>query len=179
MTKRSIVDETKNWVEKLVIGVNLCPFAKLPFQQDRIRFVEVQSEDEADLIRTLLQEMSDLVEQPAAQLETTLIIFPNQLNEFADYLEFVAYADELLQEAELTGILQIASFHPRYQFANTGKDDVENYTNRSPYPMLHLIREESIERVLENFPDPEQIPLRNVAKMKELGHEGVRRILED
>lgn len=179
MTKRSVTEETKNWVEKLVIGVNLCPFAKLPFQQGRIRFAEVQSADEADLIRTLLQEMSDLVEQSAAELETTLIIFPNQLNDFADYLEFVAYADELLHEAELTGILQIASFHPQYQFANTGKDDIENYTNRSPYPMLHLIREESIERALENYTDPEQIPLRNVAKMKELGHEGVRRILED
>ncbi len=171
------IEETKKWVQKLVIGLNLCPFAKLPFQQDRIRYVVVDSQEEADLIRCVLQEMADLVKQPAARVETTLIIVPNQLGDFADYLDFLAYAEELLEEAELVGILQIASFHPKYQFANTGKGDVENYTNRSPYPMLHLIREESIERALENYPDPEQIPLRNVARLRELGHEGVRDIL--
>ena len=177
MSTKHYIDLTKNWLEKLVIGLNLCPFAKLPFNQNRIRYV-VESGDKEALMQTFLSELALLTEKTDKEVETTLIIHPNVLTDFYDYLDFVAEADEQIDDSGLRGTIQVASFHPDYQFAGTNPEDVENYTNRSPFPMLHLIREDSIEKALEHYPDPEMIPERNIETMKRLGLEGVQQILK-
>ena len=177
MSTKHYIDLTKNWLEKLVIGLNLCPFAKLPFNQNRIRYV-VESGDKEALMQTFLSELALLTEKTDKEVETTLIIHPDVLTDFYDYLDFVAEADEQIDDSGLRGTIQVASFHPDYQFAGTNPEDVENYTNRSPFPMLHLIREDSIEKALEHYPDPEMIPERNIETMKRLGLEGVQQILK-
>ncbi|GJM34621.1 MAG: hypothetical protein DHS20C18_36220 [Saprospiraceae bacterium] len=170
------IEKTKKWIEQFVIGLNLCPFASVPFQQDKIRYVVNLSKNPDDLIRCFLEEMQFLDDKPSKEVETTLIIFPNQLNDFLAYLDFLTEAEEILEEVGLEGILQIASFHPEYQFANTAKEDAENYTNRSPYPMLHLLREASVEQALRHYPEPENIPIENILRLKELGVEGIKKL---
>ena len=178
MSKQEYINLTKNWVEQLVIGLNLCPFAKLPFQQNRIRYVVELSKSEEDLFHTFLAEVLLLTEKPASEIETTLIIHPNTLNDFYDYLSFVNTANNKIDEVGLRGTIQLASFHPDYQFAGTNPEDPENYTNRSPSPMLHLIREDSIEKALEHYPNPEMIPERNIETMNRLSLEGIQKLLK-
>lgn len=160
---------TKCWLEKVVLGLNLCPFAHLPFKNQRIRYTFTNSDNEKLLLDLLQHELLLLNEASSEDIETTLLIHPKVLSNFFDYNDFLDLADDLLDRLELTGIIQIASFHPDYQFSGTVFTDVENYTNRSPYPMLHLIREASLERVLASYPDPENIPERNIARMEQVG----------
>lgn len=158
---------TRQWLEEIVIGLNLCPFARKELVNNRIRFVVSLAGSEDALLMDLQQELEFLREQPG--IETTLLIHPGTLTGFDDYNEFLAAADDLLALLELDGIYQIASFHPDYRFADTASEDAENYTNRSPFPMLHLLREDSVSRAVDNHPDPESIPARNIALMKQLG----------
>lgn len=175
--KTDYIGLTKKWVERLVIGLNLCPFAKKPFLQGQIRYAVEESDDPKQLMHTFLQELLYLASTAAEQTETTLLIHPNCLINFYDYLDFVAEAEAAIETSELTGVMQVASFHPDYQFAGTQPTDAENFTNRSPFPMLHLIREESIEKALEHYPDPEEIPKRNIETMNRLGTTGIQKIL--
>jgi len=175
---RKSVQATKNWIEFLVIGYNLCPFAKHPFVRDRIRYRVSDASEEEALAETLVQEALFLSEVSPEELETTLIIHPQILNRFSGYLDFLARAEWLLQQCGLEGVIQIASFHPDYQFEETTREAPENYTNRSPYPMLHLLREESIETALRHYEHPEQIPQRNMETMRRLGKEKIREILQ-
>lgn len=171
------IKDTQAWVEHFVIALNLCPFAKNPFVQGRVRFVLESAIKPEALAETLVKESLYLHNLPPEALETTLIVHPHLFKgNFSAYLDFVALAESLIREIRLEGIIQIATFHPNYQFANTAPDDPENYTNRSPYPMLHLIREESVERALTHYKDPEQIPARNIQKMNVLGLEGIQKI---
>jgi hypothetical protein len=171
-----MADETiaavRNWLESIVIELNLCPFAKRELINDRVRFVETNATSQVQLLQALETEFEHLVAN--ASTETTLLIHPNVLADFADYNEFLELADGLLVQMEFDGVFQIASFHPDYQFAETHPDDAENYTNRSPYPILHILREESLSRAIENTADIDQIPLRNIQKMNELGAEKLR-----
>ncbi len=169
-------DETKStvrhWLESVVIELNLCPFAKRELINDRVRFAETDARTEVQLLQALEAELERLVGD--ASIETTLLIHPQVLADFADYNQFLELADGLLLQMELDGVFQIASFHPDYQFADTHPDDAENYTNRSPFPLLHLLREESLARAIEHTPDVDQIPIRNIQTMNELGTEELK-----
>ena len=169
------VRPARRWVEALVVGMNLCPFAKREMVKNRVRFAATESTTQEQLLIALQAELELLNSDPS--VETTLLIHANVLRNFHDYNRFLGYADSLLVEMELEGIYQIASFHPDYQFDGTMPDDAENYTNRSPYPMLHLIREASLERVIADYPDVDQIPARNIALMNELGQDKLQALL--
>lgn len=169
MDHAAIVAATRDWISSMVIGLNLCPFAQRVFQADLIRYAVSDATDANRLRDQLAEELQLLVATPIAQLETTLLIHPKVLLDFSDYNDFLDVADSLLAEQRLVGVVQIASFHPSYQFAGTDADDVENYTNRSPYPMLHLLREESITRVASDPDELLEIPERNMRTLRSLG----------
>lgn len=176
-----IAESVKKWVEGMVVGLNLCPFAKRELLADRVRFFVSEAETEEQLLMDLHSELNLLNDcsDDGVDIETTLLIHPGVLQNFSDYNQFLDYAEDLLMELKLEGVYQIASFHPDYQFADTETGDVENYTNRSPYPMLHLIREQSLEKAVANYPNPEQIPERNIALLRNLGREKVQTLLDD
>jgi len=164
---------TRKWLEKAVIGLNLCPFARTPHVQGRIRYAVSEAETPEELLEHLIAELQAIAAAAPEEIETTLLIHPRVLHDFLDYNDFLGVAEEVVADLGLEGTIQVASFHPRYQFAGTEPDDVENYTNRSPYPILHLLREASVERAVETFPDTSEIYERNIETMRRLGHEGV------
>ena len=159
----------------MVIGLNLCPFARKEWVQNRVRMVVCDAIGADELLVTLQKECDRLSEQP--EIETTLLIHPWVLEDFSDYNQFLDDVDNMLLDRELEGVYQVASFHPAYQFAGTDPQDVENATNRSPYPVLHILREESLERAIDSFPDPELIPERNIALLRSMGRERVEALL--
>lgn len=167
---------TADWLEHFVIGLELCPFAQKPFSTDKIIYrVEHTTEVDA-LMETLLTELLMLHQTPASEVSTTLIIHPNVLTDFLDYNDFLHIANDILKRVDMEGILQIASFHPQYRFANTAADAITNYTNRSPFPMLHLIREEEVEQAIAHYPNITEVPTRNMDKLTQLGIEGWNRL---
>lgn len=166
----------RRWVESVVIEFSLCPFAKRELIANRVRFVVTDASSEADLLESLESELELLGCTPS--IETTLLIHPNVLTDFLDYNQFLDDADRLLVQMQLEGVYQIASFHPDYQFAGTEADDAENFTNRSPYPILHLLREESLANAIARTADVDQIPLRNIETMKQKGTETLRSVLK-
>jgi hypothetical protein len=166
----------RRWVETVVVDLNLCPFAKRELVKNRVRFAVTQAKTEEQLLTALQSELELLSREPS--VETTLLIHPDVLSGFYDYNQFLGYAEELLVQMKMEGVYQIASFHPDYQFAGTQSTDAENYTNRSPYPMLHLIREESLERAIAAYPDVDKIPLRNTELMNSLGEDRLRMLLQ-
>lgn len=174
--KDKIVGVVRRWLESVVVALNLCPFAGRVLLQEQIRFVVTEASTEEQLLMDLQDELSLLGNDPA--VETTLLILPGLLQDFDDYNQFLEVADSLLIQMGLEGVYQIASFHPQYQFEGCDADDVENFTNRSPYPMLHLLREQSLDRVLADFANPEQIPLRNIELMKSLEKDRLLELLE-
>ena len=167
-----VIAETRAWVQRAVVGLNLCPFAKAPLVKDQIRFVVCETDDPRALLTALCAEMNELVWADPAQLETTLLIHPNVLGDFDKFNDFLDAADAALEELGHVGVLQIASFHPQYRFAGTDADDLGNATNRSPYPTLHLLREASVARATEAFPEAEAIFEANIATLEALGAEG-------
>ena len=171
-----VVDATRTWLEKAVIGLNLCPFAKPVHLNNRIRYFVSDARSPARLLQDLMAELRALDTVDAAQCETTLLIHPNVLSDFSDYNAFLEQADDAVSELGFEGVIQVASFHPHYQFENTGPDDIENYTNRSPYPMLHLLRESSVKRAVTTYPDTTAIYRNNIETLRRLGHEGWRRL---
>ena len=170
----AIITATREWVEKAVIGLNLCPFAKAVYVKEQIRYVVSTARDVDALLNDLSIELEHLRNIDAAQTDTTLLIHPRVLHDFLDYNEFLDLADATLEALELDGQLQVASFHPDYQFADTELGDIGNYTNRSPFPTLHLLREESIERAVAAFPEADAIFETNVRTLNELGIAGWR-----
>jgi len=170
---RQVLAETQAWVDTMVIGLNLCPFAKAVQARNQIRYVVCEARDEESLLAALLDEMTHLIATDPALLDTTLLIHPHVLNDFLDFNDFLSPAEALLVEQGLEGVLQIASFHPRFQFAGTGANDVTNATNRSPYPTLHLLREASVGRAVDAIPAPESIYEKNIRTLAALGPEGV------
>jgi len=176
LTDQHIVTATRHWVETVVVDLNLCPFAKRELVRDRIRFTVSTATDEEQLIQDLEKELRWLQDNPA--VETTLLVHPEVLTDFEDYNQFLDLVEVLISQMRLSGELQVASFHPDYQFHGTEPDDVENTTNRSPYPMLHLIREASIGAAIANYPDPEGIPERNIETVERLGREHMKALLQ-
>jgi hypothetical protein len=176
MNETEIINHTRNWVEKVVIGLNFCPFAQREMMNDRVRFETSDALNIEQALEHLLSEIHFLEDNPT--VETTLLIYPLAFSDFDDYLDLLDLANALIEDQEYEGIFQIASFHPDYQFADSAKDDAANYTNRSPYPMLHLLREESLEIALENHPNPDAIPERNVKFAKDKGLAYMQLLLE-
>ena len=175
MKNSSVIETTRRWVESFVVGLNLCPFAKRELLDDRVRFVVTDADDEELLLIALEAELNFLESDQST--ETTLLIHPEALQNFPDYNQFLDLADALLVEMNHDGVYQVASFHPDYQFGGTEADDAENYTNRSPYPMLHILREESLERVIAGYPDIDQVPVRNVTLMNDMGKNKLESLL--
>lgn len=169
--------ETRTWLEQIVIGLNLCPFAKAVYVKDQVRFVLSDATTPEALVEELAEELLLLRDTPAEQIDTTLIVHPHVLEDFLEYNDFLDNADAAIEALDLQGILQVASFHPQYQFAGAAADDVSNYTNRAPYPTLHLLREDSVERAVAAFPDPDVIVERNIETLDKLGVEGWTRLL--
>jgi hypothetical protein len=168
----AIIAATQEWLEKAVIGLNLCPFAKAVHVKKQIRYVVSTARNSDALHANLLSELQFLIAADPEQVDTTLLIHPQVLSDFLDYNDFLDVADAALEELDLAGSIQIASFHPDYQFADTHANDIENYTNRSPYPMLHLLREDSVECAVAAFPDAASIFEKNMETMRALGPSG-------
>ena len=173
-SKEQVIAETRAWVDRAVIGLNLCPFAKAPQVKGQIRYALSPASDPAALLADLITELERLAEAPAERLETTLLIHPQVLEDFADYNDFLELVDATVEELDLDGVIQVASFHPQYQFEGTEPDDLGNATNRSPYPTLHLIREDSIDRAVAAFPEAETIYQTNIETLHRLGAEAWR-----
>lgn len=169
---RNALQHTRDWLERAVIGLNLCPFAKAVYTQGLIHFALSRANDHAGLRVDLERELLDLHGADPRQRDTTLLVAPDALRDFRDMLDFLEEADALLGRMRLQGVIQIASFHPGFQFAGTASDDIENFTNRSPVPLLHLLREESVERAVAAIPDPGDIYRSNILRLRALGHEG-------
>ncbi len=172
VSNEEAIAATKLWLERAVIGLNLCPFAKAVQVKNQIRYVVSAAQTTEELLRDLLSEIEVLAESSAAAIDTTLLIHPHVLTDFIDYNDFLEVVDAALVEVDLDGELQVASMHPQYQFADTEPDDITNYTNRSSYPTLHLLREASIEQAVAAFPDAAHIFDKNIETMRRLGHEG-------
>lgn len=170
--RESAIAAVQTWIEKAIIGLNLCPFAKAVHVKKQIRYVVSTATDEDALLEELAAELHTLHTIDAEVTDTTLLILTGMLADFLDYNDFLDSADELIETLELDGEIQIASFHPHYQFAGTQADDIENYTNRSPYPILHLLRESSIDQAVAAYPDAKNIYEKNMETLRKIGHSG-------
>ena len=171
-----IVQHTKDWVDAVVIGLNLCPFAKREIDDKRVHFCVSSAHNPQQLLGSLHAELVRLENDES--IETTLLIHPHTLQDFGHYNEYLDLFDALISDMQLDGIYQIASFHPQYRFAGTRSEDVENYTNRSPYPMLHLIREQSLAHAVANYSDINGIPRRNIALLRSLGKDTMQKLIK-
>ena len=168
----TVIEDTKKWLIEAVVGLNLCPFAKAVVVKDMVRYRVCSSAEPADLLALLREELQHLAEADPDKLDTTLLIAPKALPDFLDFNDFLADCDDVLMDLELDGVLQVADFHPLYQFGGTEVDDIENFTNRSPYPTLHLLREASMDKAVEAYPDAALIFERNIEVLNKLGHAG-------
>lgn len=175
MNEEKTLHSVRRWLESFVIELNLCPFAKRELVKERVRFSVTEADSPEQLLSDLLEEFRLLEDD--SEIETTLLIHPNVLQEFEDYNQFLDLVDALIDQQSLNGIFQVASFHPRYQFADTDSEDVENYSNRSPYPLLHILREASVERQVQNYPDIGDVPRRNIELLRSLGGDKLRAML--
>ncbi|KGM53344.1 hypothetical protein N800_07840 [Lysobacter daejeonensis GH1-9] len=173
------IAETRRWLERAVIGLNLCPFAKAVYAKQQVRFVLSTANTREALLAQLAEELVSLRDSDPEQVDTTLLVHPHVLNDFLDYNDFLDAADAALEALDLQGVIQVASFHPDYRFAGTADDDIGNHTNRSPHPTLHLLREASIDRAVAAFPDPDVIVERNLQTLDSLGHAGWRKLMAD
>ncbi len=176
---QNYLQQTQHWVEKIVIGLNLCPFAKPVFAKNQIKFVLSEATTLEALTNDLLVELDFLTGIEGDDTETTIIVHPHVLQDFEDYLDYIDFTMDLIAEAGLEGTLQVASFHPNYQFEGTQITDIENYTNRSPFPMLHILREDTIEKATKTYPNIETIPERNIQKLKTIGLDGIAKIVQE
>ena len=167
MAQEDIIEEVRHWLQSVVIALNLCPFAKREFVKDRIRFSYTDVDSIEQLLLILRDELLRL--ESDLGIETSLLIHPQVLQDFDDYNQFLDLADTLLEQEGFEGVVQIASFHPDYRFAGTADEDAENFSNRSPYPLLHLLREASVEREIANYPDVDKIPQRNIELLRSMG----------
>ncbi len=172
---RVVEQQVEAWLSSIVIGLNLCPFAQREYRNNKIRFKVSLAESEQDVVRDLVVELSLLNKRD--DIETSLLILPSVLSEFHHFNDFLGFSDSLLEEMQLDGIFQLASFHPEYCFEGTEPSSVENFTNRSPYPILHILRESSLDRAIELHPDTNQIPADNVALMNKLGRSHMTNLL--
>lgn len=176
--KTYIIQTTKKWIEQLVIGLNLCPFAKHPFESNMVRYQACKYEDDVVFFDLFLKELQLLEDSEPKELSTTLIIVNKGLDDFLFFLDILETCHDILDKIGMTSKFQLASFHPDYQFQNTEKDDVTNYTNKSPYPIIHILRSDDVKYAAEHY-DTENIPLVNQETMKKLGLNKVKRLMKN
>ena len=172
MDENEVIAATREWLEKAVIGLNLCPFAKAVYVKNQVRFVVSAARSLDGWLEDLDRELDFLAAADPEAIDTTLLIHPTLLPDFLDFNDFMQLAEAAVDEHGLEGVIQIASFHPRFQFEGTDPDDLGNYTNRAPFPTLHLLREASITRAVAAFPEAETIYQRNIETLEELGQSG-------
>ena len=172
MTDEQVLEQTRRWVERAVIGLNLCPFAKAVYVKNQVRLVVSKARHADGLLEELDRELDFLVATPASETDTTLLIHPTLFEDFLDFNDFLEVAEGVVDEHGLEGVIQLASFHPQFQFDGTEPDDISNCTNRAPFAILHLLREDSVERAVESFPQAESIFETNIATLEKLGHSG-------
>ncbi|MCG9679081.1 MULTISPECIES: DUF1415 domain-containing protein [Vibrio] len=165
---QAIAEQVNQWLNDVVIGLNLCPFAAKPQRNKQIKIFVSEATQEETLLEDILTQLMELETKPAEELETTLVVVPNMLEDFFDYNLFIDWVEALIRQQDWEGVYQLATFHPDYCFGGAEPEDAENLTNRSPYPVFHLIREASMERVLKHYPDPESIPDNNIARVESL-----------
>lgn len=170
----TVIAATRHWLTRAVIGLNLCPFAKAVHVKGQIRYAVSGASEFEGVLTDFEAELKRLVESPAERIDTTLLIVPHALADFVEFNDCLLFAEQRVVQLGFSGVLQIASFHPRYRFEGSGTDDIENYTNRAPYPILHLLRESSISRAVQAFPDAAGIYERNIETLRRLGPEGWR-----
>ncbi|WP_341662231.1 DUF1415 domain-containing protein [Vibrio sp.] len=163
-----ITQQVNQWLNDVVIGLNLCPFAAKPQRNNQIKIFVSQAREEQNLLEDILTQLVELEQKSAEELETTLVVVPNMLSDFDDYNLFIDWVEALIRQQKWQGVFQLATFHPNYCFADTEPEDAENLTNRSPYPIFHLIREDSMEKVLKHYPNPESIPDTNIQRVENL-----------
>lgn len=178
LSDEAVVAATRAWLEKAVIGLNLCPFAKAVHVKRQIRWVVSHAETEEALLEDLLHELQLLAAADPADIDTTLLVHPRVLGDFLDYNDFLDIADAAVEELGLDGVLQVASFHPHYQFADSDPDDMGNFSNRAPYPTLHLLREDSVDKAVAAFPDADRIYEANIDALRKLGPGGWKKLWE-
>lgn len=172
MTDEQILQKTRHWLEAAVIGLNLCPFAKAVYVKKQVRLVVSHARHADDLLEELDRELDLLVATAAEEIDTTLLIHPTLFEDFLDFNDFLEVAEGVVDEHELEGVVQLASFHPQFQFDGTEPDAISNYTNRAPFAILHLLREDSVERAVVAFPQSNAIFEQNIATLEKLGHAG-------
>lgn len=168
----AVIASMQHWLVQAVIGLNLCPFAKAVHVKNQVKYVVSPAYEAADALKALCAELLSLVQSDPKERDTTLLIFPEAFVDFVDFNDFLHSANKALRKLKLDGELQIASFHPQFQFADAESDDIGNFTNRAPYPTLHLLREASIDKAVQACPDAEQIYKKNITTLRELGSEG-------
>jgi len=170
-SSEDVIRQTKNWINDIVIGLNLCPFAARPFNDNTIDYIVASVQVEVPQIEQHLHQLANCFNKldDTVSIETSLLIFPDGYEQFDDYLELLHLSNLLLEDLNYSGIYQLASFHPQYLFEDTAEEDVSNFTNRSPYPMLHIIREHSLEKAIASYPDIEKVPENNIKKLQEIG----------
>lgn len=174
---RQVAADTQRWVDKAVIGLNLCPFAKAVQIKGQVRYAVSDATDEEGVLADLEAELMLISETDPEKIDTTLLILPEALHDFYEFNDFGDLCDRLLKRMRLVGELQVATFHPAFQFADTDPDDISNYTNRSPYPILHILREDSIDRAVEAFPEAETIYEKNIETLENLGIDGWNKLM--
>ena len=179
LSDETVIAAMREWLEKAVIGLNLCPFAKAVHVKRQIRYVVSQAATEESLVEDLLHELQLLASADPGDVETTLLVHPRVLGDFLDYNDFLDIADAAVEELGLDGVLQVASFHPHYQFADSGPDDMANFSNRAPYPTLHLLREDSVDKAVAAFPDADRIYEANIETLRGLGPDGWKRLFPE
>jgi hypothetical protein len=172
MNAAHLISDTRRWLERAVIGLNLCPFAKAVNTKNQIHYAVCMAAEDADVMDALLNEAESLLAMESVERDTTLLIVPNALNEFLDFNDFAVRAERRLAREGFEGVLQLATFHPDFQFAGSDADDIANATNRAPYPTLHLLREDSVSRAVDAFPEADEIFERNMRTLETLGHAG-------
>lgn len=178
-SEAQVIADMQQWLERAVIGLNLCPFAKAVHVKKQIRYVVSNATRPDDLLQKLEDELALIARTAPGEIDTTLLVHPDVLNDFLDFHFFQQEAEALLKRMDLVGVFQIASFHPQFEFAGADSDDIANYTNRAPYPTLHLLREASIARAVAAFPDAADIYERNIETLQRLGHSGWQALWTD
>lgn len=176
LSEELVVEQTQSWVRSFIVGMNVCPFAKREVDRGSVRYVVVRSRQPNVALEELMAEI-DWLDQHS-EVETTLMIFPTLFSDFMSYLDFVDDSEQLMFEQECEGVYQLATFHPKYCFAGAEEGDVSNFTNRSPYPMLHILREASLEKAIEFYGDTAEIPERNIKLMETTGHEALAKLMQ-
>ena len=176
MTEEDVLAATRHWLESAVIGLNLCPFAKAVYVKNQVRLVVSRARHADDLLEELDRELDLLVATPADEIDTTLLIHATLFEDFLDFNDFLEVADDVVEEHGLEGVIQLASFHPKFQFDGTEPEDISNYTNRAPFAMLHLLREDSVVRAVAAFPEAEAIFEENIKTLEKLGHAGWKKL---